>query len=506
MDFQATFFRFFGKFYKLLLLFSLVGCRHQEQPIPCLNTPIIFSTKPIKEKALPGIVTEGVSLQLAQLLDIALLNNPVTERAWSETRSAYFEFLTQEAPFYPQVDLTEEFSYFDIRETFKPSPATGASSVPFIGSGGVTNFTSGGSTSGVSNFHFRTYQTTLTINYLILDFGGRCANLTAFRRAFESTFFTQLQTYQDVIQQVLDAYYNYYSTFALVEARELDLKDSEVDLDYAKKRFEAGVATIVDVYQAESNYAQSLVNLTTAVSNFKIAEADLSRAIGLPASVKLNLAKPQSVPYEEVTHDITLMMENSLVNRNDLKAKLATYFETIATLRVQESNSWPTLTGGADLSRSRFFGTNLITSHTYQSFLSLNVPIFHGFYYSNQIQKARADVCAAFADLKDTELSILLDVLTNYYQFEAAVENVKNTEQFLQFATKSYTATLESYKMGVSSFIDLLATHTVLSDARAEVIQAKTNVYLALVGLAHATGELSIEDLKLNSRGTCCCE
>ncbi|MFN4174673.1 MAG: TolC family protein, partial [Parachlamydiaceae bacterium] len=65
---------------------------------------------------------------------------------------------------------------------------------------------------------------------------------------------------------------------------------------------------------------------------------------------------------------------------------------------------------------------------------------------------------------------------------------------FLKFAQESYTLTFESYKAGVVSFVDLLASQTQISTARARRIEAITNWVRSLSRLSYAVGILMVYD------------
>ncbi|HYA49002.1 MAG TPA: TolC family protein, partial [Burkholderiales bacterium] len=53
-----------------------------------------------------------------------------------------------------------------------------------------------------------------------------------------------------------------------------------------------------------------------------------------------------------------------------------------------------------------------------------------------------------------------------------------------------YDVALGRYKEGVGSILDLLAAESVLENARVQLVQAKSDWFLALVQFTHDTGAL----------------
>ncbi len=68
----------------------------------------------------------------------------------------------------------------------------------------------------------------------------------------------------DVIQQVVDYFFAVKSSYAQIQAGITALKSAELALESTRKGYQAGIRTMVDLLNAESNYYQAKVNLLKA--------------------------------------------------------------------------------------------------------------------------------------------------------------------------------------------------------------------------------------------------
>ncbi|MBI4719807.1 MAG: TolC family protein [Chitinivibrionia bacterium] len=106
--------------------------------------------------------------------------------------------------------------------------------------------------------------------------------------------------------------------------------------------------------------------------------------------------------------------------------------------------------------------------------------------------EAQAKAEAAVQQYEWAKGRVELDVWSSYYDLKTAAERMTTAEEFLASAAESHTVALERYRAGVGSILELLGAQAALEDARAQNLQARTDWFLALAGLAHATGRLEL--------------
>jgi outer membrane protein TolC len=156
------------------------------------------------------------------------------------------------------------------------------------------------------------------------------------------------------------------------------------------------------------------------------------------------------------------------------------------------SAAWPTITANVNLQGTDYIYPKFPSTHLYETVISLNVPIFSGFLYMNQIRQTKENVKTAKESFRIAENNALLDVVTSYYNFKTAKESLEYSEEFLKYAQEAYALASEGYREGTASILDLLTSWSTLSDAKAQKIQARTQLAFSLFNIAFATGSLDL--------------
>jgi outer membrane protein len=460
------------------------SCTGAVSPAPaCEWTPKTFVYKRLASRG-PSCMypSDSQLLSIGSMIDIALWNNPDTSQTWSDARAAAFNLEAQESTLYPQLDLDQTL----VASQQRVGQNKSVSSVKSSAGGAV----SGGDPRGCAqNFDFLVSD--LTLKYLLFDFGGRCANIEAARQALYAANWSHNWEVQTVVFNVLYAYYSHLDAVASFAAIQSDLEDAWTTLDAAEKMMQAGVKTIADVLQAQSNYSGVKLTVEKDYSEVQITMGKLARELGLPANTQLNIEiLPEDLKLSELNVGIEDLMDAAKQYRPDLSSLQAQLLENEAYLRLAQSEGKPSLLVGADIEDDYYLNNKNLNSYVYNGALRLKVPIFTGFYFQNRIKQARAQVQAACAQLLSKEYDILLEVLETYYGYQTAVSNFSFSEDFLSYSKQNYDVASANYTHGTGTIIDLLTAQKTLAEARAQKIDARTLWLTSLADIAYKTGTI----------------
>lgn len=453
-----------GNFYPISTSYFQAVEEDEVLPPPTPDTPCCDAITAITPRT-QFLPTPNFShpLDMAEMIDIGLRNNPFTKIAWANARATAFNWEASKSQLYPQIVGEGILSHVDQEGPLIVLPK-----------------------------HYNTFFDELTVDYLLLDFGGRSASIEGARQALLTANWMYNRAIQSVIVSVLNSYLNLIGSKAALEAREQDLKDSQTNLDAATRLYQAGVKNRIDFLLAESDFIQAKLALVTVAGQVKTNTGILSNAMGLPASMTFDvLPLPEELPLSVASKDMTELMTIAKQKRPDLEAAYANWQEKKADIVVARSAGLPTLSSTVLLEHTDFFHHSMFNFHMNTSSLVLNIPIFSGFLYENQERAARSRAKQAYAEMKNLESNILLEVVTNYNALLTAEDQIKYSKEFLSYATETYNAVLINYKEGVSSIIDLLKSQGDLSNARAAYIQSRTQWAISLANLAYSTGTLN---------------
>jgi TolC family type I secretion outer membrane protein len=400
-------------------------------------------------------------LSLADVVDLALRNNPSTRASWAQARAAASVLGSTRGSYYPSINGSATASRIQSAATLQRPAGTRTEYVPSI-----------------------------ALNYLLLDFGGRSGSIDRARQNLFAANLTHNATLQNTVLQAEVAYFTYMATSALLSAERSAVAEAQANLTAAQRRNTVGLATIADVLQARTALSQERLNLETTQGNLQAARGSLASALGLPANLPFELEPlPAVLPVGKLTQSVDSVINEALRNRPDLAAARAQASAAAAQIRVAKSAEFPSLSLGSNAART-FSRPQLFAGPSYNVSLGLAIPLFNGFSRQYDVATARALADAATALADQTRQQVITQVFVSYYALQTAEQRVATADDLLASATQSVQVAAGRYREGVGSIIDLLTAQTALANARAQQVQSRWQWYTSLAQLARDAGVL----------------
>jgi outer membrane protein TolC len=418
------------------------------------------------EKAGPAVPIEEVqeklsALTLAEVVDIALKNNPATRAAWADARAAAAAYGSARGAYAPTVDLDGQYRR--------------SKSLNFSGQQSDLLTTHGG---------------TASLSYLLFDFGGRSGAVEESRQLLLSADWTQNAAIQNTVLQVQVAFFNYAAAQALLEANRTSLKEAETNLAAAEERHQVGVATIADVLQAKTARSQVKLAVQTTEGVVRTTKGALAVSMGYPANIPydIRIGAPE-IPEYGLAQTVDELIDEAMAVRPELQAARAEALASFEKVKQARSRMLPSLS--LDAAGGRTWVRDIPGSaDSYSAALLLHIPVFNGFSYQYDLMQARADAEASRERARGVEQQVIYQVYASHSDFLTANERVKTAQDLVASAQQSEEVALGRYKEGVGTILDLLSAQQALAQARAQQIGAKLGWFTALSQLAHDVGIL----------------
>lgn len=399
------------------------------------------------------------ALSLPELTELALQNNPRTRQAWHAARAAAAGIGIERADDLPQISADVTWQRGE-----------------------------SGSQGGTQNPWRTRYGPSVTLSYLLFDFGAGDSRVTAAEYQALAAALSQNRVLQDVVLQVEQAYFRFLGLEQLVRSNELFLKSVNTSLDATQRRREAGLATAADVYRAETQVAQARLNLTRSQGEFEKARGALASAVGLAVNAALRV---QSLPGEpqirEITESLEAILDRAKASRPDLVAAEAQARAARAQAEAAAKSGLPTVTLSATSGRTYFLNDRPFTD-TNSIQLNLSIPLFTGFNYTYAVRQAEARASQAEASRDALYRQTELDVWQSYYDVQTAASGVATTAVQLRAAQQTAEATLARYRAGFGSLLDLITAQVDESNARVQRIQSYLDWFTAVARLNYSIG------------------
>ena len=391
---------------------------------------------------------------VADIVDLALCQNPKTHEAWANARSQAALVGVAQAAYLPALD----------------------------GRVGANREWRDGSSGGRQN------SAALTLSWLLYDFGARTANLENAQQLLSAATATLEATVQNVFLSALQGYYNAQAARAAVTAALESEKASRESLTAAEVRYRVGTGTPAECLQAQTAFSQATLNRIKAEGTLRTAVGTLAATMGLAANQPLQLEDiAETTPPESFERDIDALIDGARNSRPDLRAAEAQVLAAQASVDATRAAGLPRLSLSAGPS---WVDSGNIASNSGAIGLTLSVPIFSGFDTTYRVRAAQARAEASGAQRDSLRLQVALDVWSNYQSLITATQTIRTSVDLLASAEQSARVALGRYKAGVGTILDLLNAQSALAGARLQRIQAQLDWNVARAALARAVGAL----------------
>ena len=399
-------------------------------------------------------------LTLAQLTDMALRNNPRTRQSWAAARAEAAQYGVAQSALAPVIDV--------------------------LVNANRARVISG--TSGLASPEQNRYGPTVSLSYILYDFGARQAEVEAQGYRVLAANLTQNRVLQEVVFNVEQAYFRLLGFEQLVRVGVQALKAREATLDAARRRHQAGLATIGDVFRSETAVAQVTLQLRRAEGEVSKARGQLAAACGVPVATALVLQPwSQRLDSVQVKESMESMLKKASASRPDLAAAESRVKASRAAVNAASSAGMPSLELNLQGQRQYYTDSRPNADGSLIAF-NLRIPIFDGWRDDYLVRRAEAQLRQAEA-ARDIALSQAeLDVWQAYYDLQTALTSIATTDTLVQGAEQSASVAAARYQSGVGNLLDLLTAQEDETLAQAQSVQSRLDWYTALARLNFALG------------------
>ncbi|MFN6133067.1 MAG: TolC family protein [Synechococcaceae cyanobacterium] len=337
--------------------------------------------------------------------------------------------------------------------------------------------------------------TNLEVSWALID-PARAPRIAAARDDLEDRKNSYLIALRDLRLQVAQAYFDLQRSDEKVQVGQESVRASLVSLRDARARFQAGVATKLEVLEAETQLARNQQQTTDALRDQSITRRAIAQLLSLPQDVTPTAKEPARVigtwqpslqesivaayAFREELDQLLLKVSraNSLANAN--LAAIQPVLRIVNTVNYARSNGYEQA-GQPDASD---FGWGL--DNTIGLRLSWN--LFDGgrasALYREQKQAAQQNRFL-FAQQRDR---IRFEVEQSFYQMEAANRNITTTARQVLSASESLRLARLRFQAGVTTQREVVDNQRDLTQAQVFYTDAIATYNLSLAELSRRTG------------------
>jgi outer membrane protein len=446
---------------------------------------------------------------LAELIDLAQINNPETRVAWEHARQAALAVGIAKALYLPVLTATAV-------------------------SGGQHNSGSGPLSSLAVNNDLNGTVGSVALEWLIFDFGQR----DALKRAATDLSFASNVAFngmhQKIIYDVSRAFYDYSSARQRVAIAAQSKTESAHLLDAAQDRLKQGIGTTVETAQAQQFLAQATFNLVQARGAERDSYHSLLAAVGISpvATLRIEDVSGRLLPANAMV-PVERFLAEAIARRPDIQASYATARASSATVAAVEaeflpkvfvaasdtyatgslnitslpsipslgsiSTSLPSLPAptpaASSIPNSSALGNITLNQNDATVLAGVAVPLFDGGVRDARVREARSRTDAAESTVLGLEQTAATEIVAADDALRSSLEANRAATVLVSASLTAYDAALAAYKSGAGTLTTALEAERALLSARIAKAQAHGTAQIAAASLAFSTGRLSSSDV-----------
>jgi outer membrane protein TolC len=289
---------------------------------------------------------------------------------------------------------------------------------------------------------------------------------------------------QGVALNVKEAFFGSLLTSEVVAVTTKAREQAERRLKTAQQRFEAGVATRLDILQAQVALANANTQVIRAGNAARVARQGLAVAIGLDPSASV---EPEgSLAWEPETLDVEALVAKAIENRADLKELQSLEDAARYAVKIAEAANKPNV---AMTGTATWFDNEQQNGQTIWSVgVGVSIPIFNGFADSARVRQAESGVRQAEIGQEALTNAIAFQVRQSTLAYQEAVAVLTAQEETLAQANEALRIANLSFENGLITSVELADAELGRTQAELLHVQALHDALVAKARLEKALG------------------
>ncbi|HEY2678551.1 MAG TPA: TolC family protein [Steroidobacteraceae bacterium] len=416
-------------------------------------------------------------IALFDVIERALCESPQSRSAWAEIKRAAAEVGISKSAYLPTLSADAKYVYQH------------------------NNVTQLSGDQLQSEFAKGVNEETLSLGWVLYDFGVRSASLKNSQELLLATQANQNASLQSVLARSAKDYFTAQAANANVQSKRRIEAAARENLDAAAARVIKGVAPITDQLQATTALAQGTYERVKSEGDLRAAIGMLAVDMSLSPEETLNLPEMDfgALPDTLFVRGVHDLLEDARQTHPRVLAAAAQWQASLANIHFVRAKGLPVLKLVGETDRSNQpVGASLgqpeypaLTRNNYIG-VKIEIPLFEGFNRGYQIKEAEAQADVQEQALRDVQQQVAVGVWVSVQALQTDTENLRNTDVVLQSAKEALDAAQHRYRMGAGNILELLSAQNTLSSSEQQRIQAQLDWRTARLQLAASLGTLGM--------------
>ncbi|OKS88516.1 TolC family protein [Mucilaginibacter polytrichastri] len=301
-------------------------------------------------------------------------------------------------------------------------------------------------------------------------------------------------TVQATLANVLASYYDLVNQNELLNSLKGAMAISHLQLRYANDKFKVGRVSKLDVLNAEVNYNTDTASYITQRQQYKTSQIRLNQILIRDLQTDFKVADTIVVDQKLVLGDILNQAQgqNPAILASQINQRLAEIsFKQIQSTRYPQVNVNSGYTVSNNKTPAGFAQVQKTNGISYG--LTATINIFDGFNQWRRERNAKLQMNNAGINYDQTKLSINSQVSTLYVGYLTGLDLIKLGQSNVTIAKRNLDISLEKYKIGNITPLEIREAQRNYLDAQAKFFSAQYQSKIAEITLKQITATVDIQ-------------
>jgi len=301
-------------------------------------------------------------------------------------------------------------------------------------------------------------------------------------------------TVQNTVANVIGTYYDLISQNEQIKALKGAIDISRTQLRYANDKFHVGRASRLDVLNAQVNLNTDTANLVTQYQLFKTTKIQLNQILVRDLQTDFAVADTIVVDDKLLLGDIlsNAQLQNPAILSTQINRRLAEI-----NLKQVKSTRYPqvAVSSGYTFSNNKTPAGFTLQQNTHglNYGLTATINIFDGFNQTRRERNARIQIDNANINAKQIQLNIETQVNSLYAAYLSGLDLIKLGQANVVIAKKNLDVSLEKYKLGNITPLEIREAQRNYLDAQSKFFAAQYQSKQAEITLKQITNTINIQ-------------
>jgi outer membrane protein TolC len=298
----------------------------------------------------------------------------------------------------------------------------------------------------------------------------------------------------DVVTNVSKAFYNLLLTIAQIDVLRGDTARLTKNYNDAYQQYVGGIVDMTDYQEAAITLNNTKAQLKQAVENVVPQYATLKQYMGYPPRSRFNVIFDTLQMKNDISFDTT----------QDLQFERRIEYQLLQTSQILQHQVTDYYKSAFLPTVSAFFNYNFefennsfaaLYSNLYPySFagLSLNIPIFTGFYRTNNIKRSKLEEQLLDWDQVELKSSIYTEYTSALAAYKGNLYNVYIMQDNVALAKNVYDIVSLQYQQGVVPYLNVITAESNLISSQIGYLNALYSVLSSKIDLQKSMGFINI--------------